>query len=71
MKNCYRNLRPSTITLIPLKEKTEIEIKLKGRDFSFGKFFFPIKLSLYVSMFIWSNKLFLTGSNLCRVDKRF
>ena len=52
MKNCYRNLRPSTITLIPLKEKTEIEIKLKGRDFSFGKFFFPIKLSLYVSMFI-------------------
>ena len=38
MKNCYRNRRPCTITLIPLKEKTEFEIKLKDRDFSFESF---------------------------------
>ena len=42
MKNCYGNRRPSTIILIPLKEKTEIEIKLKGRDFSFEGFSSPL-----------------------------
>ena len=57
MKNCYRNRRPSTITLIPLKEKTEIEKDLTfastERNSSKQRSGFDSRSSLYCFRFFF------------------
>ena len=58
MKNCYRNRRPSTITLIPLKEKTEIEKDLTfastERNSSKQRSGFDSRSSLYCFRFFFN-----------------